>query len=159
MDLSNLKDNVIIIEDFIPQNECINLLQRVPVPYKLDSSGLPWEHRTISFKNHPSKDYVEKYWNDYFNVNHLKVLDAELTLWPIQSQSTRHIHEEPDRAHGTYNSILYLNDNYLGGEFFTDKITIKPKAGTITFFNGRKTYHGLNPVYWQNRYCLIFWFN
>ena len=159
MDLNNLKDKVIIVEDFLPQSECINLLQRVPVPYKVDNADLPWEHRTVNFKYHPSKDYVEKYWNTYFNVNHLKVLDAELTLWPIKSYSVRHIHDEADRIPMTYNSILYLNDNFSGGEFFTDKVRLKPKPGTITFFNGKETHHGLNQVQGHNRYCLIFWFN
>ena len=159
MELSDLKDNVVVIEDFIPFSECIKLLQRVPVPYKLDSSELPWEHRLVNLKTHPVTKVVEDYWNTYFNTNHLRVFNSELTLWPIQSQSERHIHTDKDRAHGTYNSILYLNDNYMGGEFFTDKVTFKPKAGTLTFFNGKETYHGSNPVYWQNRYCLIFWFN
>ena len=159
MELSNLQDEVIIIKNFIPQSECIKFLQRVPAPYKMDSSELPWEHRLVDIIKHPVTKYVENYWNKYFKTNKLKIYESLIQLWPIQSKSDSHIHTEPDRAQGTYNSILYLNDNFFGGEFFTNKITIKPKPGMLTFFNGKTTNHGLHPVHWNNRYAITFWFN
>jgi len=44
-----------------------------------------------------------------------------------------------------YNSLLYLNDNFSGGEFFTETgLTIKPIPGRLTFFDGSIVTHGVN---------------
>ena len=160
MELNKLGDNVIVIEDYLTFKECIQWLQRVPAPFLMDNEHLTWEYRRINIINHPIVSKVEKYWNNYFNTNNLKIKDAEVQLWPIKSSSPRHNHQnkENKREYYTFNSMLYLNDNYIGGEFYTDKTIIKPKPGMLTFFNGRDTYHGVNPVYWNNRYSIIFWF-
>lgn len=57
-----------------------------------------------------------------------------------------------------YAGILYVNDNYNGGElFFTNKnFKIKPKSGTIVFFPGTEEYHhGVKMVLdGPTRYCI-----
>jgi len=159
MGLNNLKDNVIIKENFLSFNKCIQWLQRVPAPFLTDNENLDWKYRTIDITNHPITQQVEKYWNTYFKTNQLKISQSQVQLWPIKSFSKKHIHNSNNRDGTNYNSMLYLNDNYIGGEFHTDKITIKPKPGMLTFFDGQKTYHGVKPVYWNNRYTLIFWFS
>lgn len=48
-----------------------------------------------------------------------------------------------------YATILYLNDDYLGGElFFSDKdFKIKPEPGSLLIFPGTDEFkHGVNPV-------------
>jgi len=85
---------------------------------------------------------------------------AELQTWPIDSFSPMHIHDEAQRASNDedFNSILYLNDDFDGGEFFTeDGITIKPKKNRLTFFNGKEIGHGLNKVLKSHRYTIVFW--
>ena len=158
MGLNNLKDEVIIKENFLSFNKCIQWLRQVPAPFLIDNEDLDWKYRAINVTNHSITKQVENYWNGYFQTNKLKIRQAEIQLWPIKSYSSRHIHDHHNQENTTYNSMLYLNDNYMGGEFFTDKIKIKPKPGTLTFFNGQKTYHGVKPVYWNNRYTIIFWF-
>jgi hypothetical protein len=48
----------------------------------------------------------------------------------------------------TYVMGLFLNDDYEGGElvFEEHKISLKPKAGTLVFFPGFYTRHGVNKV-------------
>jgi hypothetical protein len=54
--------------------------------------------------------------------------------------------------------LLYLNDDFEGGEFFTDTgIRIKPKKNRLTFFNGSAIPHGLTKVEKAHRYTIIFW--
>ena len=160
MELISLKDDVIIAENFISFEECIQWLQNVPAPFLFDNEHLDWEYRRKDVTSHPITIKVENYWNNYFKVNNLKITHSELQLWPIKSFSGRHNHqqEEYGRENFKWTSMLYLNNNYIGGEFYTDKITIKPDIGMLTFFNGKDTYHGVNPVYWNNRYSIIFWF-
>jgi hypothetical protein len=162
MELNNLKDNVVQIKDYLSLEECIEWLQNVPAPFLMDNEHLSWKYRRKNLITHPIVNQVERFWNDYFKTTHLKIKDAELQLWPIKSYSVRHNHAHTftslNRTSYTYNSMLYLNDNYIGGEFFTDKIEIKPTPGLLTFFDGANTYHGVKPIYWNNRYSIIFWF-
>ena len=88
----------------------------------------------------------------------LTVGDAEMQTWPVGSYSLPHVHDDNGRAEGDYNSLLYLNEDFSGGEFFTQTgIIIKPVRSRLTFFNGRETYHGLNPVQGVNRHTIIVW--
>jgi hypothetical protein len=48
-----------------------------------------------------------------------------------------------------YATIIYLNENYNGGEFFfvNKNFSIKPKAGSLLFFPGTSEFeHGVKPV-------------
>lgn len=83
---------------------------------------------------------------------------AELQTWPIGSDSDLHIHDAVGRMHGDYNSLLYLNDDFDDGEFYTENgIIIKPMKNRLTFFNGRYTYHGVKKVARNHRHTIIFW--
>ena len=57
-----------------------------------------------------------------------------------------------------YNSLIYLNDDFKGGEFFTrNGIKLKPQAGMLTLFDGSKVSHGLKKVKNKDRKTMIFW--
>lgn len=87
----------------------------------------------------------------------LTIKEAELQTWCVDSYSDQHVHElrEPEED---YNSLLYLNEDFDGGEFFTGTgIRIKPVTGRLTFFNGKTVPHGVTPVKRNNRYTAIFW--
>lgn len=84
---------------------------------------------------------------------------TQLQVWPIGSFSERHIHNDPRAGDANYTSMLYLNDDFDGGIFFTDTIQIKPVPGRLTLFNGRTIYHGVTTVLNKPRYSIIFWWN
>tara|TARA_B110000503_G_C7097390_1_gene392259 strand:- start:292 stop:1452 length:1161 start_codon:yes stop_codon:yes gene_type:complete len=64
--------------------------------------------------------------------------------------------EFPERE---YVSLLYLNDDYIGGELYIPEIefTLKPKAGTLLCFPGGKLKHGVQPITSGARYTCIAW--
>ena len=69
-----------------------------------------------------------------------------------------HKHDHDGREHGDYNSILYLNDNFSGGEFYTETgIIVKPVAGRLTFFDGKNISHGVKKFTNSHRYGIVFW--
>ena len=69
-----------------------------------------------------------------------------------------HKHNHNGREHGDYNSILYLNHNFNGGEFYTETgIVIKPVVGRLTFFDGSIIEHGVKKFYGSHRYGIVFW--
>jgi hypothetical protein len=85
----------------------------------------------------------------YTNRIHGNIMDAG-------SQFYYHTDEDPndkgeyDGAKRTYVGDLFLNDDYVGGEFgFTvngEVIKFKPKAGSLVIFPGYNTSHGIEPI-------------
>jgi hypothetical protein len=99
------------------------------------------------------KDHIEK----RVRVK-LTCYEIELQTWAIGIESTLHNHNDPGRGHGDYNSLLYLNDDFDGGEFFTeDGLFLKPKTNMLTFFNGKDIGHGVKKVSRNHRYTMILW--
>ncbi len=68
-------------------------------------------------------------------------------------------HRTPYRK---YASVVYLNDNYKGGEIYivTLRVKIKPKKGTYIGFKGDFTHeHGVMTVLEGIRYTMPMWFS
>jgi predicted 2-oxoglutarate/Fe(II)-dependent dioxygenase YbiX len=56
-------------------------------------------------------------------------------------------------------SILYLNDDYEGGETnYEDGTIFKPKKGRLLFFDGKYHKHGVNKVRNNIRYTVATWY-
>ena len=58
-----------------------------------------------------------------------------------------------------YSSIIYLNDNYKGGETIIDKTIIKPKEGLMVLFPGKKMVHSVNKIKKGVRYTIPCWYS
>lgn len=62
-----------------------------------------------------------------------------------------------------FSAILYLNDNFNGGDFFfthqnmTVQSSLKPKCGRVVAFNASQ-YHGVRPVLAGQRCAVALWF-
>ena len=83
---------------------------------------------------------------------------AEIQNHNVNSSSDLHIHNDLGREHIKYNSLLYLNDNFDGGQFITKNgINIKPEKGMLTFFDGQQVHHGVKKVLKNDRKTIIFW--
>lgn len=73
-------------------------------------------------------------------------------------ETTWHRHYDGESGKGTeYGVIIYLNDNFEGGELFYPKLnyTYKPKAGDLVIHPGSEEYtHEVNPLISGERYTL-----
>ncbi|KAL5007447.1 hypothetical protein ScPMuIL_016253 [Solemya velum] len=71
--------------------------------------------------------------------------------------------EFPAYIQRDYSGLLYLNDDFEGGEFFfahpnqTEQIALKPKCGRMVGFNAGD-YHGVKAVMKGQRCALAMWF-
>ena len=91
-----------------------------------------------------------------------------LVVWRVGNGQAPHADKEtPDGVPNMYPendiaSLIYINDNYEGGEIYfpNQNIAIKPKEGQAIFFPGDKEYlHGVttitagerftSPAFWQ----------
>jgi hypothetical protein len=148
-------DNVIDIQ------KCAELISLAPDVNKIETI-MPltpkWDDRVININQHPIVEYVEAFLSITFK-QHFKAYNTELQLWPPGAHAPMHIHNSPFRLNnGTQrNSMLYLNNDFEGGEFTTDDIVVIPKPGRLTLFNGSNVRHGVNKVLKKPRFTIIFW--
>jgi predicted 2-oxoglutarate/Fe(II)-dependent dioxygenase YbiX len=91
----------------------------------------------------------------------------QLVKWFEGQEHSAHAdNAHPDGApHNTpwrdYGSVVYLNDDYEGGEFFfqRSRLMIKPKKGMLLAFPGGHTHeHGVAKVRRGERYTMPGWY-
>lgn len=60
----------------------------------------------------------------------------------------------------TLTSIIYLNDDFEGGEtYFEDGTTFTPKVGRALYFDGNYHKHGVKPITNGTRYTVSAWYH
>lgn len=92
---------------------------------------------------------------DYFSI---KKYDSEIDM------GTHVDSEDPtDKSHPIVSGVLYLNDDYEGGEIYFKEqgIKIKPSAGSMIMFPSYRPYfHHPLPVQKGNKYMVpFFWYS
>ncbi|WP_171026517.1 prolyl hydroxylase family protein [Mesorhizobium comanense] len=92
---------------------------------------------------------------------------AQLVFWPKGMELTPHADNlNPDgqpnaTPHRCYSSLLYLNDDYEGGETYFPGIgvRVKPETGLMLIFGSGADYvHGVSKVTSGSRYTYAGWF-
>jgi len=143
--LKKNQDKVFIKDDFISFKYCAEWLDRAPK-----------KETTLDIINFRVTDKAKKFVTEELNLR-VRCAQAQLQVWPEGSKRELHIHNDKGREDIVFNSMLYLNDNFLGGEFYTKEgIILKPRPGLFTTFNGQKLWHGVQPVTKNTRYTISF---
>ena len=154
MDLPS-KNQVLICKNFLTKEECQDFLDIAP-QVDLTKSEITWSERTKDITQHEIVDRVSDFLESETKAK-FKIKQAQIQNWFQGSSSDLHVHNYDGREDIVYNSLIYLNDNYEGGQFYTETLEIKPEIGMLTLFNGQKTHHGVKQVIGADRYTLIFW--
>ena len=71
------------------------------------------------------------------------------------------VHTDARDGNRVLSSVLYLNDNFEGGELYFPRfdVTYKPKAGSLLLFPSNYPYeHGSKPVTQGKKYCVLAWY-
>ena len=181
MMMASIMFDVLIIDNFISKKDCEYLLN---MSSKLDcwvSKNDPfWDKRCFNVnllennneikikmslilkkvKTTILKSYsLEKIYPDLF----------EIVKWPVglyqephHDDMTSYLKDEENiHKHRMFGSIIYLNDNFDGGETYYPQHnkTIKPKSGTLVVHPGTSDYmHGVAEVKNNTRYTIAsFW--
>ena len=141
-----------IFKNILSKEECDSWISKAP---KFTGS-YNFSNRTADITNLSITSKIKNFLEEKCNCG-LTCSQAQIQLWPISSSSDLHVHTYNGRENTDYNSLLYLNNNFNGGEFITKNLVITPEPGMLTFFDGSKIYHGVNEVKNKHRYTLIFW--
>ena len=79
----------------------------------------------------------------------------QLTKWNTNCYALPH----KDTGNNIWSSILYLNDNFIGGETIVNKKIVKPETGKLIIFKGAKLSHSVNKITKGVRYTIPCWYN
>jgi len=140
--LSKKECNFLI--DFYKLNEEKSFLFRDVYPLRLDINNF-----VISF-------LIEKL-ESISKLFDSKIDWFEIVKWPIGSKQDLHFDTASNKT--TFSSIVYLNDNFEGGEtYYKDGTIIKPILGRSLFFDGNYYKHGVKKVKKNTRYVLATWY-
>lgn len=145
---------IIIEDDFISDEEVNNLLNY----FKENEDKCSEWYGTYTL--HLGCDFSElgQRLNNYALSRYGSVIDwGKLVKWPIGALQPLHFDNASDNT--VLSSIIYLNDDYKGGQtFFEDKTIIAPKKKRALFFNGKLYKHGVMPIEEGVRYTLAVWY-
>ena len=154
---------------FLTKKECRHYLKKAIGPTSIErrafakdreANNAYWHKRLVNMTLDPIVNKVKKFLDKKFNLN-LEIAEAQLQNWIKGTYGRLHRHNvdtDPKSVASGYNSLIYLNDDFEGGLFHTEKgIFIKPEPGLLTFFDGRHVFHGTSEVKKKDRFSLIFW--
>lgn len=94
-------------------------------------------------------------------VPELYTVEAYLSLWQTGTSAGVHIDSHQGYKFVQFSTVIYLNDDYEGGEIFfpNQDFCYKPKAGDIVLFpsGGTEYPHGVKEVTSGKRYTIAMW--
>jgi len=181
-------NEIVVVEDFLSQAEADFVLELATRDPKLwdgsnDGSGLKeWYGNQLRIGRNNLKEKYQEY-NDFMSMLQERSKPifsseygiSEFNYLPINSVSRRigpglGVHtDEISPNHPQYNPlekiithgfVVYINEDYEGGEIFYPQkdLSIKPKALSLVMHPGNKEYeHGVHEVRKTNRYSISWW--
>jgi hypothetical protein len=81
----------------------------------------------------------------------------EIVKWPKNSYQDWH-QDGKINTNNNFTGIIYLNDNYEGGETVIEDQIVAPAIGKFIFFQGSKLTHKVNEIVFGSRYTIPCWF-
>jgi Rps23 Pro-64 3,4-dihydroxylase Tpa1-like proline 4-hydroxylase len=170
--IGNSADNIKVMPDFLTAKEITYLVSHIEetrmksfVSQK-DDKGEPtaWIHNYEGILDKDNligriSDEIKK----AYGIEDIKAKGDRLNLarWDVGTKLTLHVDDLGYVTDNHLPTLVYLNDDYEGGElsFATHDITIKPKKGDLIMFPGNLHYaHEVLEVLSGTRYTLPIWF-
>ena len=173
-------DHIVVIENFIDTHELLFLSEYASVISSWDTNkgDDAWGDRVHGIDemvscNPEVREICTQIWknanaviNEHFSMTFTGRAPS-IVRWRIGDGQSPHADKQlPDGSpsrnpENDVGSVIYLNDNYEGGEIYFPKqnIRFKPKSGSFAFFPGDVNYmHGVETITKGTRYTLPnFW--
>lgn len=175
---------VFVKKQFLQENHCEELIRfynQVTEDKKANNIGF-FDYRVIWYTHIPEKELARTIMKEtriktielikeWYELSHDIYGDSiQLVSWPEGLGMPLHYdnrHPNKNELHGTpwreYAGVIYLNDNYDGGELILGSVTppilLKPERGMLVVFGGGDGYlHGVRPAFKNTRYTMPCWF-
>ncbi len=138
------------MENFLSKKECENLINTFNILQHMKSEyGV---NNTCILKVTPI-NILKKINKEFKFHNFLKTDNCVIARWPPGSLMNKHI-DPGDKI----SFLLYLNDNFEGGETIVENFVVKPKQGKILIFSNGIMYHEVKKIKKNNRFMLSAWY-
>jgi predicted 2-oxoglutarate/Fe(II)-dependent dioxygenase YbiX len=168
-----MKRFISITENFLPDeiNRTLHQFAESTDLYDKNINNTIWSQRVVHINQTPDeikaigKHYIElvsQKITTEFEIN-APIFTDILCFNKWRTGDTQHPHADDDNGFGwrKFGCVLYLNEEYEGGEIYFphQNTTLKQKANTLAFFPGDAEFlHGVKPITSGIRYTLsTFW--
>ena len=149
---------MIEIKNFISNIQSDNLITFHKSHFDLNKENC-LTHRNTQVIDPPVTNQTEQIYN--MLTGFIKTINSNLQInyfqivkWPTGESQPEH----KDFDYHPYTSILYLNDDYTGGETIVDGTTIIPEKNKLIGFEGDKMTHSVNEITEGTRYTIPCWY-
>ena len=154
------------INDSAGTNEVFCWQKFVPTMEQIsEDDAFKDEQRNISIRLHGAIDDALNHYSNAlypFAAKNVKAKEHASRLLRYNKSGFLPAHQDQGVSTRVLSVLLYLNDDYNGGEitFRQSGVTIKPEAGSLVFFPSNFLYvHEVAPVVKGPRYALPTWFH
>ena len=79
--------------------------------------------------------------------------------WPIGTFMKPHVDDNNVHNPDMFAAMLYLNDDFEGGNTVFHDLVVKPEVGKLIIFSNSQYLHYVTKVESDERFVLSFWFN
>lgn len=146
----------IIIDNFLSQVECHDLIN-----FYRENEKFAKKFRDVYplqlFPKDSKINYLKLKLNKISKDFNAEIDWFEIVKWPIGSK--QNLHFDLAKNETVLSSIVYLNDDFEGGQtYFEEGTTFKPKTGRGLFFDGQYYRHGVKPIEENIRYVVAAWY-
>ena len=143
----NIKDN------YLTRETCVEIIKAYH-----DNENKVKKHRdTYPLDIDDFGNIGEELDKESFLINNSTLDWVQIVKWPKNSKQDLHIDDA--RLNTTLACIIYLNEDYTGGQtYFEDGTIIAPKTGRVLFFDGCYYKHGVKCIKEGTRYTIAAWF-
>lgn len=148
-----------IIKNFLPERKINNLIDFHKNNFDL-RNNISKKHRNTEVlmcsDNLENFKDIEIILNNFIKkINKNYVINYfQLVKWPSGEFQQEHF----DFEYHPYTTIIYLNDDFEGGETVVGSKTITPEKNKLIGFEGNKIVHKVNKINKGSRYTLPCWY-
>lgn len=141
-----------IFENFVELDDCLNYINF----FEQNINQAEVYRDTWVLRNFKNDSFLNKI-KIIENKFAVKINYYEIVKWPEKSQQDWH-KDGLVKIDNNHSGILYLNENFVGGETVIEDKKIRPKTGSFVFFEGSKLMHKVNQIIQGSRYTMPCWF-
>tara|TARA_B100000287_G_C20228427_1_gene621006 strand:+ start:99 stop:596 length:498 start_codon:yes stop_codon:yes gene_type:complete len=156
-----------VVENFLSEDECDYFIsyyhRHRDIVRNFDDDGTFFLRFVDTSPFHIRKNMIHSRAKNYVRKNFpVKFSYSQIVQWPTGTFKSGHRDADakgfkPWTVPVDWTSVVYLNDDYEGGQTLVENNIIKPKKGSLCVFNSKKLLHGVYPINSGIRYTYISW--
>lgn len=169
--MGTLMTKIKVVEGFITEEDAMSLISEIQNPSEINpypdyyserngGTAFPYNKKVIDILRSYAKksNLIQK---DFFNAERDVIITKSFgSGWSVGQSGDPHIDAIDKEPFIEFSTVIYLNDEYEGGQIYFPKqnFYLKPKKYSAVFFPGNDYdyLHGVSEIKSGNRYTALF---